>query len=46
MTINESSPISKEENILRYACDYVAIKLKKRFVKIPGEKSVRFVEEQ
>ena len=33
-----------EENILRYACGYVAMKLHQRFFKAPGEKAARFVE--
>ena len=33
-----------EENILRYACGYVAMKLKKRFTKVSGKKSARFIE--
>jgi len=28
-----------QENILRYGSGFVAMKLKKRFLKVPGEKS-------
>ena len=42
--MNEPSPMSKdEENILRYACGFVAMKLKKRFLKRPCEKSAKFI---
>ena len=33
-----------EENIIRYACGYVGMKLYNRFVKQPGEKAAAFVE--
>ena len=33
-----------EENILRYACGYIAIKLKERFLKVKGRKATQFVE--
>ena len=33
-----------EENILRYACGYVGMKLHQRFLKTPGEKAAQFVE--
>ena len=33
-----------EQNIIRYACGYVGMKLYNRFVKQPGEKAATFVE--
>ena len=33
-----------EENILRYACGYIGMKLYQRFIKTPGEKAAQFVE--
>ena len=33
-----------EENIIRYACGYVGMKLYNHFVKQPGEKAAAFVE--
>ena len=45
IAVNEPSPMSKDEgNILQYACGFVAMKLKKRFLKSPCEKSARFIE--
>lgn len=49
-TVPQCSPtctmnLSKdEENIIRYACGYVGMKLYNRFVKQPGEKAAAFVE--
>ena len=41
----EAAPLTKdEENILRYACGYVGMKLYQRFIKMPGEKAAQFVE--
>lgn len=41
----ETAPLTKdEENILRYACGYVGLKLYQRFIKMPGEKAAQFVE--
>ena len=33
-----------EENILRYACGYIAMKLRERFLKVKGRKATQFVE--
>ena len=33
-----------EENILRYACGYIVMKLKERFLKVKGRKATQFVE--
>lgn len=38
-------PLTKdEENIIRYACGYVGMKLHKKFLKVHGDKAARFVE--
>jgi len=33
-----------EENIIRYACGYIGMKLRRKFMKVEGEKAARFVE--
>ena len=41
----KSATLTKdEENILRYACGYVAMKLDQRFPKMTGDKAAQFVE--
>ena len=39
VTLNED-----EENIIRYACGYIGMKLHRKYMKIEGEKAARFVE--
>lgn len=41
----ESVSLTKdEENILRYACGYVGMKLHQHFLKLPGDKAAQYVE--
>ena len=43
--VTQSVELSKdEENILRYACGYVSMKLRPRFSKLSGDKAAQFFE--
>ena len=43
-TLSGVTILAEEENAIRYACGYVAMKLKKRFEKRNGEKASQFME--